>query len=240
MKGEFDATVNNIDIHLEPGDFFLVSPNMVHDLRPVERYNNKFFTGVFSADFVSEFVKNGISAPFYKFKPEKATLDYLTEYMFFTGTPDLYTIKACAYAICSQAAKLSTVSSDYNINTSFVLAVNDYISQNLENSFSRKDIAKTLNYEEHYFSTLFNQNFQIGFNKYISIYRFERACKMLTSTKEKITDIAHNCGFTSLRSFNRVFKELSGKTPNEYRTSEILITEPDVQNMKVVIPQKNK
>lgn len=237
MKGEFDSTVNGTDIHLEPGDFLLISPNMVHDLRPVEKNNNKFFTGVFSPDYVAEFFKNGISAPFYKFKPEKATLDYLTEYMFYTGTPDLYTLKACTYAICSQAIKLSDVSGKYNINTNFVLEVNNYIAQNLDNPITRKDISTALNYEEHYFSTLFNNTFQMNFNKYISIYRFERACKLLTTTKLKITEVAHNCGFASLRSFNRIFKELSGKTPNEYRNSNILITEPDVKNMRVVIPR---
>ena len=239
MKGEFDATVNGIDIHILPGEFFLISPNVVHDLRPVDENNNKFFTGVFSADYVSEFFKNGISAPFYKFVPEKATLDYLNEYMFYTGTPDLYTLKACTYAICAQAIKLSETSAEYTMDTNFVLAVNNYIAKNLDNNISRKDIASALNYEEHYFSTLFNNNFQINFNQYINMFRFERACRFLTSTDLKITDIAYNCGFTSLRSFNRIFKELSGKTPNEYRNSDILITEPDVPNMKVVIPKKN-
>lgn len=233
IEGEVDVSINSDNIHLNKGECVLISPNMIHDLKKLGK--NKFFTAVFSADFVQAFFKKGITVPFYKFRPEEKTMDYLSEYMIYSDTSELYTLKSCLYAICAQAVKLSDVSQNFTTNTNFILNVNSYISKNLTEQFTRKDIASALNYEEHYFSTLFNNNFNIGFNKYISIFRFEYACELLLHTNKNIADIAFECGFSSIRSFNRIFKELSGRTPNQYRMSTP-ITEPDVMNQKVIIP----
>lgn len=234
IEGEFDSTINSIDIHLKSGDCILISPNMIHDLK--QTGDNKFFTAVFSGDFVQAFFRKGV-LPFYKFIPEKKVMDFLLEYFIYTGTPDLYILKSCLYAICDQATKHSEKFDYYSTNSNFIYDVNNYISENLTTPFTRKDISSALNYEEHYFSTLFNNNFKIGFNRYISLFRFEKACDLLLHTKSNIADIAFECGFKSIQSFNRIFKELSGKTPNEYRNTQLLITEPDTVNQKAVIPQ---
>lgn len=235
IKGEVEVAVNSGNIRLKSGECILIPPNMIHDLR--KDGSNKFFTAVFSADFVQAFFKKGITVPFFKFTLEEKTRDYLSEYMIYTGTPELYTLKSCLYAICAQAEKLSDSSKSPTISTNFVLAVNAYISDNLTETFTRKDIAAALKYEEHYFSTLFNNNFKIGFNKYISLFRFENACELLLHTDRNIADIAFECGFSSIRSFNRIFREFSGKTPNQYRKSSPRITEPDYLNRKVIIPE---
>jgi AraC-like DNA-binding protein len=40
---------------------------------------------------------------------------------------------------------------------------------------------------------------------------------------DKLITVALDCGFNSLATFNRVFKELAGRTPSEYRKDR---TEP--------------
>jgi transcriptional regulator GlxA family with amidase domain len=55
-----------------------------------------------------------------------------------------------------------------------------------------------------------------GFVRYLSIIRISQAADLLTTTDLKITDIAYQCGFSSIRTFNRVFLEVTGYTPTEY------------------------
>ena len=40
---------------------------------------------------------------------------------------------------------------------------------------------------------------------------------MIANKENSITDIAYACGFQSVRSFNRIFKEEIGCTPKEYQ-----------------------
>lgn len=236
-SGEFTATIHAVNIRLKAGDCILVSPSIVHDL--TGKGNDRFFTAVFSADFVMEFFRNTKHVSFYKFTLEKSALNYLKEYMMYTGTPKIYTLKSCLYAICSNAVNHSTALRDQDIDSNFLLAVNNYIARHLNQPFMRKDIARALNYEEHYFSDLFNRNFQMGLNQYINLFRFRHACELLTQSNANIADIAFESGFSSIRSFNRIFKEFSGKTPKEYRNSELLVTEADLINERVAIPKSS-
>ena len=49
----------------------------------------------------------------------------------------------------------------------------------------------------------------------------DRACYLLTNTKDSILSIAIQCGFTTLSSFNRTFRMVKGMTPREYRQALI-------------------
>ncbi len=43
---------------------------------------------------------------------------------------------------------------------------------------------------------------------------------MLLNSNFKILDIALNCGFNSISTFNRIFKDINKCTPNEFRKSK--------------------
>lgn len=240
MEGSCIITVNNTETTVKKDEFILISPNMVHKFDRNE--SNKYLIIVFSGDFVSEFYKNNPLSPFYKFTVDEVTGAFLKKNILFQGTPDLYKIKSCLYAICDIAISEDTNEDlrdtpQHSINH-FVLSVNEYISENLNVNLTRKAIATALNYEEHYFSKLFNRCLNMGLKQYINIYRFSHAQKLLTSTNLSISQIAYDCGFSSIQSFYRIFKELSGKAPNQYRKTELLITQPDTANEKFVTPVK--
>ncbi|WP_068545380.1 helix-turn-helix domain-containing protein [Thalassotalea crassostreae] len=62
-----------------------------------------------------------------------------------------------------------------------------------------------------------------SFNEYINNYRVEFVCKRLIANKNKsLTDIAADAGFSSKASFNKVFKQVSGVTPSEYKAQNLL------------------
>lgn len=47
--------------------------------------------------------------------------------------------------------------------------------------------------------------------------RIEAACRLLHGTDDTVETIAHSCGFHGADYFHRVFKQLTGRTPTEYR-----------------------
>jgi len=57
----------------------------------------------------------------------------------------------------------------------------------------------------------------MSFNTYVNLYRIRKACYILTNTNCRTIQCALECGYTSLRSFNRNFKLLTTLTPSEYR-----------------------
>ena len=51
---------------------------------------------------------------------------------------------------------------------------------------------------------------------YLNEVRLKNAILSLTSTNKKIIDVALECGFDAISSFNRQFKQFYKKSPSEY------------------------
>lgn len=68
-------------------------------------------------------------------------------------------------------------------------------------------------------SRLMSSMMKMSFPEFLHSLRTNQARKLLKETDKSITDIAFECGFMSQRSFNRVFREVVGMTPSEYRTA---------------------
>ncbi len=49
--------------------------------------------------------------------------------------------------------------------------------------------------------------------------RMEKACELLESTQQPVSDIAHAVGFSDAASFRKSFKRWSNETPQDYRTN---------------------
>jgi transcriptional regulator GlxA family with amidase domain len=61
---------------------------------------------------------------------------------------------------------------------------------------------------------------KIGFHHYLLMVRVSHAEEFLLKTDLPLTTIAYSCGFASLATFNRVFKQGTGITPSSYRKNK--------------------
>lgn len=68
-----------------------------------------------------------------------------------------------------------------------------------------------------YISRSFKELVGQSFLSYLHALRIRRASSLLASTEMTVSDIAAEVGFESFRTFSRVFKELKGVTPSEFR-----------------------
>ncbi|AXT60743.1 AraC family transcriptional regulator [Aquimarina sp. AD10] len=98
----------------------------------------------------------------------------------------------------------------------------------LDFEIKQSDIAKNLSMTIHQFSEVLNVCLEKNFNSFINLYRVNEAKNLIKNPKYKdfkILAIGYEAGFNSKTSFNRVFKQLVGKTPSEYREESLkLIT----------------
>jgi AraC-like DNA-binding protein len=101
--------------------------------------------------------------------------------------------------------------------TEFGKKVMTYLLENATNHISSRDAAKELYINHSYFCRLFKKTFGCPFEKYVLIYRLEKARIYLTNTTLSVTDIAFCLGFRNCSYFNKTFKQRFNITPLSYR-----------------------
>jgi AraC-like DNA-binding protein len=87
----------------------------------------------------------------------------------------------------------------------------------LEPRFSLKELAKRMASNEAYISKAINQGLNTSFNHYINGLRVNHAQTLIQSTSLPLLTIALDSGFNSKATFNRVFKDICGVTPSQFK-----------------------
>lgn len=77
--------------------------------------------------------------------------------------------------------------------------------------------ARMMNFSECHFSRIFRQYTGMNYVTYLNMVRIERAAAQLRESPARIVDIAYSCGFNNVRTFNRVFRQMTGCCPTEYQ-----------------------
>lgn len=95
-----------------------------------------------------------------------------------------------------------------------------YIENNCCSEITLESIARHFNMDPHHFSRTFKSTLGFNFKTYLNTVRISLAEIKLESTESSITDIAMECGFTSIRTFNRVYKSLKGRPPSHLRKGD--------------------
>jgi AraC-like DNA-binding protein len=81
-------------------------------------------------------------------------------------------------------------------------------------------LAQTLNVPVNHLSQVINEQLGRNFFDFINGYRVEAAKRLLRQPEagqHKLISVAFDCGFNSLATFNRVFKERAGRNPSDFR-----------------------
>ena len=85
-----------------------------------------------------------------------------------------------------------------------------------------QDLASAVHSNRTYVSQCINRRTGLSFSQYIARYRVEHAQQILRDScygtdKEAVMDAMTSSGFSSDQTFYRVFKEITGETPLQYR-----------------------
>lgn len=92
-----------------------------------------------------------------------------------------------------------------------------YVHSNIYNEISSEELADVACVTKPYLIRLFNKHFGISPLRYINQKKIERAQLLLLTENLSVKDIAYTIGFNDDSYFIRLFKKLTGTTPQEYR-----------------------
>ena len=92
-----------------------------------------------------------------------------------------------------------------------------YLSANYQQKFSLTEVAARFYISPYYLSRLFRRVTGQSIVDYINNRRIEAAQKLLESTELSISAVAEQTGFASAAHFRRVFREVMGTGPLQYR-----------------------
>lgn len=98
-----------------------------------------------------------------------------------------------------------------------VRQVCDYVNTHIDKSISLQEISEILHYNPSYLSRLFKKEHGEGFNDYVNRLKIKRACQLLREGNLRIYEVASKVGFRDVRYFTRLFSNLTGKMPSDYR-----------------------
>ncbi|MBO5293723.1 MAG: helix-turn-helix transcriptional regulator [Clostridia bacterium] len=223
-KGSAEYQIGSEQRHLGAGDFALVSPYALHSF--VVDGESEMWVVVFANSYVKTFSKllSDTVGETAFFTCEESTRHFFEEHMTMyhkgevadiKSDEQLLMVKACLYAVCSEYIR-TVKRIPKSKNSDVLVQILEYVSQNFQEDISLQSIARALGYNYQYLSKIFNRTMNINFKTLVNHYRFEYARQQLLNNPEKsISEIAFESGFQSIRSFNRIYREISGSTPNQ-------------------------
>lgn len=92
-----------------------------------------------------------------------------------------------------------------------------YISKNFREKISLEVLSKEFAVSKEHISRVFSETINMRLNEYINTMRIDYSKELLIATDLNILTIGMESGFENQQTFNRVFRELSGISPKEFR-----------------------
>ncbi len=135
----------------------------------------------------------------------------------YIASTSLFRIFPHSLALKEKSSETETLSPS---DIKFALKIEDLL--NLEKvyqeaSYGRPDLAKELGLSESNLSRIVKLYFDKGVPQLLNECRIREAKDLLLQTDIDITTLAGEAGFNSIATFNRVFKDLEGVSPTEFR-----------------------
>jgi xylan 1,4-beta-xylosidase len=108
-------------------------------------------------------------------------------------------------------------SPDYNRNYDRLKKIISFVNEHYAESPSLNEIAETVYVSPYYLSHFFTKAMGMTYLQYLNYVKVNMTKKSLSTTEDAITDIFSRNGFSNAKTFYRVFKEIVGCSPSDYR-----------------------
>ena len=215
-EGVLTVEISGISYEVNAREGAFILPNQPHAYSTAE--HSKTWGAIFSPDHIPE-LKKIVTAKGHFFPIIKlGERDIKSEFSRYRNEP--LRLRSLLYelaAIYTEGAPCGELSSGESDTVGKLVS---YIDAHYTEQITLEDVSQALGYSYRYMSGVINKFFKLSLPQIVNRYRVTYACKLLTESKTEITEIALLCGFGSMRSFNRNFRDVMGITPREYRVSE--------------------
>ncbi|TBX38922.1 AraC family transcriptional regulator [Bacillus thuringiensis] len=103
-----------------------------------------------------------------------------------------------------------------------IITCQNYISKNIYQEISLKQLACITNKNSMYLSTLFKNEVGMTLSEYIHREKVEEAKKLLTLTNHSLLEISTFLNFNNQSYFTKIFKKYTEVTPKQYRNQHTI------------------
>lgn len=242
IEGKGTRLIGDSIQHFEKGDTVLLGPNLPHLWRSDKCYfdpNSELSTRGIVVYFTQEFLDNTLSNlpesirlkkllndshRGIEFKGEsrnkvKEELLRLAKSDGFDAILNLLTLLniLSKSADTSFIASLGYTNTHKQSETERMHKVYDYAMQHFKENIKLEDVASLANMTTPAFCRYFKKRSNKTFSDFIAEIRIGHACKMLENEKHSVTEVCYESGFNTLSNFNKKFKEVTWKTPSQFK-----------------------
>lgn len=212
-KGSMIVRAGEDKYELNEGEGILIFPEQLHSLESTDSEHILF---IFSADIVSAFYsKHSSELP--KYAKLKLPSHFISDISKLDENSSIIRLKGGLYTLCA----LFDEQAEYvKVNTAekgLLQSIFDFVEKNFDKECTLDILSNAIGYNRSYLSRYFNSYTGMSFVSFVNHYRINRACQMLKNSSKTVLECAYECGYTSLRSFNRNFKLYTNESPATYR-----------------------
>ena len=215
-EGELSVSIDGAEYTVTPENALLVFPNQIHKF--TTKTQSRHLLCIFSTSLVKAYGKvYHSSLPISNsFAPPKELKKRLAEC---NNGASLLDIKGILYSICGEFDKGAEYVQKKSENDTLLHTIFRFVEENYSRDCSLAELSRATSYHYVYLSKYFKKCVGTSFTEYVTRYRISEACYLIKNTEPTILKTAYECGFDSLRSFNRNFREIIGMPPTEYKNS---------------------
>ena len=95
--------------------------------------------------------------------------------------------------------------------------VTELVHAKIEDDLTLEEMAESVELSIPYFSQMFRKSTGQSPHQFVLRHRVERAKEILRDPEMRVLDVAVACGFKTQQHFARVFRQMCGVSPTEYR-----------------------
>ncbi len=119
-----------------------------------------------------------------------------------------------------------------------LLRARDAMDRSYSEPLNIRTVAAVAHVSEAHFIRSFRAVFGETPHRYLQRRRVERSMFLLRETDRSVTEICLDVGFSSLGTFSRLFKEIVGESPSDYRLGNGPIIAPNCVQMAYTRPRE--
>lgn len=224
-EGELTVTLADGVFALRKGEICIITPGIIHNLYTSDTSKSIVLKLYSSTEASSVRLENAIFAegsPFYdelRFHVEAIMREndakeecYRLAVNLHSGAIMLLIMRKLPHSSLENGEKIKSENAN-----SLLISVLEFLENHYGEDILLSDISKHLCYTKSYFCHQFKKITGVTFWRYYTIFRVEKAAILIKEhPRKKIIEIAGECGFKNVRSFNKAFKEYINCTPREY------------------------
>lgn len=228
VSGSTDEIINGNRIKASEGDIFLITPETYHLLeneKDLSLISIAITTNFTNIELLNGFVNENSDKVFHRKLSENdydfviSLFDRMAESIKEENPYNSQIAKSCVNLIISLILGNEEMGIKLSQNIAVIKNAMNYIRSNYANNPTLGQVAEHVNISKNYFSVLFKENAGISFKQFLNDVKLNNAAKKLKYSDLPIVEICHECGYDSLSTFYRKFKEKFSVSPQIYRSS---------------------